>query len=228
MFDRIKWNKVYVSNVKLERNLRNGCSVYFWWWQHLNRLSLSAVSEGGRWEVGSGKREVAGGGRMSSSCGGAADGGIANVVADIYHERQVRELCALHALNNLFQVRPYTIIHTYIIFTSFDFSSYIASQARGSYTKSELDNICNNLSPNVWINPHRSILGLGNYDINVIMAALQKKGREAVWFDKRKCVFVYFFCRCFVLLFCYVCVFFFCMSSEIPAVWILRIFAVSF
>ncbi|XP_077295850.1 josephin domain containing [Arctopsyche grandis] len=98
---------------------------------------------------------------MSSSCGGAADGGGTNAVADIYHERQVRELCALHALNNLFQ-------------------------ARGSYTKSELDNICNNLSPNVWINPHRSILGLGNYDINVIMAALQKKGREAVWFDKRK------------------------------------------
>lgn len=32
------------------------------------------------------------------------------------------------------------------------------------------------------------MLGLGNYDINVIMAALQKKGCEAVWFDKRKYV----------------------------------------
>lgn len=31
------------------------------------------------------------------------------------------------------------------------------------------------------------MLGLGNYDINVIMAALQaKKECEAVWFDKRK------------------------------------------
>lgn len=30
------------------------------------------------------------------------------------------------------------------------------------------------------------MLGLGNYDINVIMTALQKKGCAAVWFDKRK------------------------------------------
>ncbi|CAH0406691.1 unnamed protein product [Chilo suppressalis] len=79
----------------------------------------------------------------------------------IYHEKQVKELCALHALNNLFQTR-------------------------GTFSKSELDAICSRLSPNVWINPHRSMLGLGNYDINVIMAALQKKGCEAVWFDKRK------------------------------------------
>ncbi|KAJ8722955.1 hypothetical protein PYW07_004135 [Mythimna separata] len=79
----------------------------------------------------------------------------------IYHEKQVKELCALHALNNLFQTR-------------------------GTYSKTELDAICSRLSPNVWINPHRSMLGLGNYDINVIMAALQKKGCEAVWFDKRK------------------------------------------
>lgn len=36
------------------------------------------------------------------------------------------------------------------------------------------------------INPHRSILGIGNYDINVIMAALQTKGLEALWFDNRR------------------------------------------
>ena len=30
------------------------------------------------------------------------------------------------------------------------------------------------------------MFGLGNYDINVIMAALQKKNYETVWFDKRK------------------------------------------
>ncbi|KAK7790275.1 hypothetical protein R5R35_012641 [Gryllus longicercus] len=79
----------------------------------------------------------------------------------IYHERQVKELCALHALNNLFQ-------------------------ECNAFTKSELDGICYSLSPNVWINPHKSFLGLGNYDINVIMAALQRKGCEAIWFDKRK------------------------------------------
>lgn len=36
------------------------------------------------------------------------------------------------------------------------------------------------------MNPHRSILGLGNFDINVIMNALLSKGCEAEWFDKRK------------------------------------------
>ncbi|ALC40677.1 CG3781 [Drosophila busckii] len=81
--------------------------------------------------------------------------------SSVYHEKQMRQLCALHALNNLFQ-------------------------GDHSYTKTELDNICNNLSPNVWVNPHRSLLGLGNYDINVIMTALQKRNFEAVWFDKRK------------------------------------------
>ncbi|CAK9813979.1 Josephin-like protein [Anthophora quadrimaculata] len=89
---------------------------------------------------------------------------VANTVADmtgsIYHEKQVKELCALHALNNLFQER--------------------------GFSKQELDQICYSLSPDVWINPHKSLLGLGNYDINVIMAALQQRGREAVWFDKRR------------------------------------------
>ncbi|XP_023022472.1 josephin-like protein isoform X3 [Leptinotarsa decemlineata] len=79
----------------------------------------------------------------------------------IYHEKQIRELCALHALNNLFQ-------------------------SRDAFTKSELDLICYSLSPDHWINPHKSILGLGNYDINVIMKALQSRGCEAIWFDKRK------------------------------------------
>lgn len=74
----------------------------------------------------------------------------------------MKELCALHALNNLFQER--------------------------GFNKQKLDQICYSLSPDVWINPHKSLLGLGNYDINVIMAALQQKGREAVWFDKRRFV----------------------------------------
>ena len=42
------------------------------------------------------------------------------------------------------------------------------------------------LSPASFINPHRNMFGLGNYDVNVIMAALQKKGYETIWFDKRK------------------------------------------
>ncbi|KAL0272082.1 UNVERIFIED_CONTAM: hypothetical protein PYX00_005191 [Menopon gallinae] len=79
---------------------------------------------------------------------------------DIYHEKQVKELCALHALNNLFQSKV--------------------------FNKSELDGICENLAPNSWLNPHKSVLGLGNYDINVILTALQLKGCEGIWFDKRK------------------------------------------
>ncbi|KAB0377642.1 hypothetical protein FD755_012086 [Muntiacus reevesi] len=32
----------------------------------------------------------------------------------------------------------------------------------------------------------KSMLGNGNYDVNVILAALQTKGYEAVWWDKRR------------------------------------------
>ncbi|SPP86671.1 blast:Josephin-like protein [Drosophila guanche] len=85
---------------------------------------------------------------MSVSCG-------------IYHERQSRQLCALHALNNLFQ-------------------------GRDPYTKSELDEYCYSLTPRSWLNPHRSWFGWGNYDVNVIMYALQQHHCETVWFDKRR------------------------------------------
>jgi josephin len=36
------------------------------------------------------------------------------------------------------------------------------------------------------MNPHRSVLGLGNYDINIIMKAIQNKGFEIIWHDKRR------------------------------------------
>lgn len=80
----------------------------------------------------------------------------------IYHERQTKQLCALHALNNLFQ-------------------------SPSTFSKQDLDAICKELSPDSRIfNPHRSVLGLGSYDVNVIIAALSKKGLDVVWFDKRK------------------------------------------
>ncbi|XP_061416865.1 josephin-1 isoform X2 [Lethenteron reissneri] len=79
----------------------------------------------------------------------------------LYHERQRRELCALHALNNVFQ-------------------------DGGAFTKEQLDEICQRLSPDSMLNPHKSMLGTGNYDVNVIMAALQTKACEAVWWDKRR------------------------------------------
>lgn len=35
--------------------------------------------------------------------GGQVDAGARMDSVNIYHERQIREMCALHALNNLFQ-----------------------------------------------------------------------------------------------------------------------------
>ena len=78
----------------------------------------------------------------------------------VYHERQRQMLCAVHALNNLFQDEK-------------------------AYSKEDLDSISYSLSPHSWINPHKNLLGLGNYDVNVLMAAVQMKEHEVVWFDKR-------------------------------------------
>lgn len=77
--------------------------------------------------------------------------------------------------------------------------------AKGTFTKSELDEICQQLSPDEWINPHKSMLGLGQYDVNVIMSALQLRGYEAIWFDKRKYVKNQDFIFVRFVLFCFVC-----------------------
>ncbi|RNA40202.1 josephin-2 [Brachionus plicatilis] len=81
---------------------------------------------------------------------------------NIYHEKQKKELCALHSLNNLFQ--------------------------DNFYTKADLDQICIELCPQEWLNPHRGILGRGNYNINIIIKALHLRDHEAIWFDKRRSV----------------------------------------
>ncbi|KAM6184291.1 josephin-1-like [Sarcoramphus papa] len=78
----------------------------------------------------------------------------------LYHERQRLELCALHALNNVLQ--------------------------RPCFTQEAADEICKRLAPDARLNPHRSLLGTGNYDVNVIMAALQSLELAAVWWDKRR------------------------------------------
>nr|XP_057917616.1 josephin-1 [Doryrhamphus excisus] len=80
----------------------------------------------------------------------------------IYHEKQRRELCALHALNNVFQ-------------------------DGSAFSRDTLQEIYQRLSPSTLVTPHKkSMLGNGNYDVNVIMAALQTRGFEAVWWDKRR------------------------------------------
>lgn len=49
------------------------------------------------------------------------------------------------------------------------------------------DHLPTRLAPDSRLNPHRSLLGTGNYDVNVIMAALQGQGLAAVWWDRRRC-----------------------------------------
>ena len=104
-------------------------------------------------------------------------------MASIYHEKQSKQLCALHVLNNLFQVFFFVLTP---FFSKFDL---IFAQEK-AFSKPDLDEICLQLAPdsNSWWNPHRSPIGLGNYDINVIMAALTIKDYQAVWFDKRRSV----------------------------------------
>ncbi|KAK1881586.1 Josephin-1 [Dissostichus eleginoides] len=77
-------------------------------------------------------------------------------------KKQRRELCALHALNNVFQDGT-------------------------AFSRDALQEIYQRLSPSTLVTPHKkSMLGNGNYDVNVIMAALQTRGFEAVWWDKRR------------------------------------------
>lgn len=78
----------------------------------------------------------------------------------MYHERQRLQFCALHVLNNLFQEE--------------------------TFCKQDLDDICYSLSPDATVNPHKSFLGFGNYDVNVLTMALQTKDYQFIWFDKRK------------------------------------------
>lgn len=51
---------------------------------------------------------------------------------------------------------------------------------------SDSDHPPTRLAPDCRLNPHRSLLGTGNYDVNVIMAALQGLGLAAVWWDRRR------------------------------------------
>lgn len=54
------------------------------------------------------------------------------------------------------------------------------------FTKQSFDMICNSLSPDDMINPHKSFFGIGNYDVNCIMKALEMKNYDLIWYDKRR------------------------------------------
>jgi hypothetical protein len=78
---------------------------------------------------------------------------------EIYHERQRLALCGVHAINNLLQ--------------------------KERFQKSDFDEACQKLSPSIIFNPHRSILGIGDYDVNVVTMLLQEEGLTVSWHDRR-------------------------------------------
>jgi josephin len=81
----------------------------------------------------------------------------------LYHERQSLALCGVHAVNNLLQ--------------------------RKEYTKADFDVVCVSLSEDntSWVNPHRSLLGIGDYDVNVVMLMLERHySQKITWWDGRK------------------------------------------
>mmetsp|Transcript_67987 Transcript_67987/g.76118 ORF Transcript_67987/g.76118 Transcript_67987/m.76118 type:complete len:189 (+) Transcript_67987:103-669(+) len=82
----------------------------------------------------------------------------------LYHEKQRFYFCGIHALNNLLG-GPFL-------------------------TKEILDEIANRLSISTssgwWNNPYKSMFGLGNYDVNVLMLALKEKGYDTQYLDTRR------------------------------------------
>jgi josephin len=79
----------------------------------------------------------------------------------MYHETQRFYFCGIHALNNLLGGPILTK----------DSSDEIATRLA--------------LTSGWWNNPHKSIFGLGNYDVNVLMIALKDQGYETQYLDTR-------------------------------------------
>ncbi|XP_051142158.1 josephin-like protein isoform X2 [Andrographis paniculata] len=93
-----------------------------------------------------------------------------NEEKSVYHERQKLQFCLLHTLNNLFQENE-------------------------AFTRANLNAIAGKLDledPNktawtplsVVFKPHHNTL-TGNYDINVLISALEERGKRVVWHDRR-------------------------------------------
>jgi len=55
-----------------------------------------------------------------------------------------------------------------------------------AFSRRSFDELCENLTPNKWINPHKSVIGTGYYDANVLAAALELKNCTWRWHDQRK------------------------------------------
>ncbi|CAK7301181.1 JOSD2 [Vulpes lagopus] len=112
----------------------------------------------------------------------------------VYHERQRLELCAVHALNNVLQQQLFSQEAADEICKSpcpspSSCPPRAKRKNKGATVQRRQDperQIVARLAPDSRLNPHRSLLGTGNYDVNVIMAALQGLGLATVWWDRRR------------------------------------------
>ena len=95
----------------------------------------------------------------------------------MYHERQSFLHCAVHSLNNLLQ---------FPCFTSSQFNSIASSLHSSSSSRSFSDNSF--LSSLQLFNPHKSIFGIGNFDVNVIEIALNSIEAKLEWVDSRSLI----------------------------------------
>lgn len=78
-----------------------------------------------------------------------------------YHEKQsaLNQMCLVHTLNMLLGDKI--------------------------FSKASLDAVCEQLTEKKWFNPHRSPLGLGNYDVNVAISAMEPYLLDVSFVDPR-------------------------------------------
>ncbi|CAI9759130.1 unnamed protein product [Fraxinus pennsylvanica] len=88
----------------------------------------------------------------------------------IYHERQKLQFCLLHSLNNLFQEKD----------------AFTRANLNATAEKLNFDdpNKATWTPMSVIFKPHHNSL-TGNYDINVLIAALEERGKRVIWHDRR-------------------------------------------
>ncbi|XP_019178513.1 PREDICTED: josephin-like protein [Ipomoea nil] len=88
--------------------------------------------------------------------------------AQIYHERQRLQFCLLHSLNNLFQEKD----------------AFTRAYLNAISERLDLDDPNKGRWSPVIFKSHHNVF-TGNYDINVLLAALEGKGKAVVWHDRR-------------------------------------------
>ncbi|TMW66847.1 hypothetical protein Poli38472_011963 [Pythium oligandrum] len=93
------------------------------------------------------------------------------MASTVYHEKQSLLRCGIHALNNLLQAPA---VDTVVMDAACE--ELVAMDPTATPSA---------LTTWLW-HPHRAPLGLGNYDVNVLMLVLQQRGFSMQWTDKRQ------------------------------------------